>query len=116
MKQLVCIVCPNGCALIVNEAGEVSGNKCPRGREFAQKELTAPMRTLCTTVRTGFSAVPVLPVRLSREVPKSEIFEIMREINRVTVKTKLNRGDVVIKNAAKTGADVVAASDILTKI
>ena len=33
MKKLVCIVCPRGCRLTVEEGEEirVSGNACPRG-------------------------------------------------------------------------------------
>ena len=55
MKQLVCIVCPNGCRLTVTEEGQgihVTGNRCPRGIDFATTELTHPMRTISSTVKT----------------------------------------------------------------
>ena len=38
MKEIICIVCPNGCTLNVEKNGEeitVTGNKCKRGEEFA---------------------------------------------------------------------------------
>ena len=70
-------------------------------------------RTVCTTVRTAFPAVPVLPVRVSAEIPKNRIFDVMREINNITVRTRLGRGDVVIGNVLGLGVDVVATSNIL---
>ena len=39
MKNLICIVCPNGCRLHVAEDGTVSGQGCKRGVAFAQQEL-----------------------------------------------------------------------------
>ena len=53
MKQLVCIGCPRGCRLTIEEKdGEfiVSGNSCPRGKAFAVSEMTMPKRTICSTV------------------------------------------------------------------
>ena len=98
MKQLVCIGCPRGCRLTIDENnGEytVTGNTCPRGKEFAISEMTAPKRTICSTVKTVFSDVPVLPVRVSDDIPKKKIFDVMREINAVTLKERIGRGDAV---------------------
>ena len=117
MKKLVCIVCPNSCELEItqNENGiSVSGNKCKRGITFATDEMTAPKRTISSVVKTAFDAVPVLPVRVSAEIPKEKIFDVMNEINHVTVKKRLKRGDVVIKNVLSLGVDVIATSDVLT--
>lgn len=68
MKELTCIGCPRGCTLKIERDGDgwsVTGNTCPRGREFAVSEMTAPRRTICSTVRTSFPGAPVLPVRVS---------------------------------------------------
>lgn len=116
MTELVCIVCPNGCKLTVDSKDgtiSVKGNKCKRGEAFAKSELTSPMRTICSTVRTSFSAVPVLPVRVSAEIPKSRIFDVMAEINSVVVTEPVGRGDVVIKNVLGLGVDVISTSDVL---
>ena len=109
MKQLVCIGCPRGCRLTIEENnGEytVTGNTCPRGKEFA----------ICSTVKTAFSDVPVLPVRVSDDIPKEKIFDVMREINAVTLKERIGRGDAVIKNVLGLGVDVIATSDLLKQI
>lgn len=119
MRELVCIVCPRGCRMRVGEengAVTVAGNGCKRGAAFAESEVRDPRRTVCTTVRTAFPEVPVLPVRLSAEIPKDRIFDVMREIGRTTVKTRLRRGDPVIENVLGLGADVIATSGILSGI
>ncbi len=119
MKKLVCIVCPNSCELSIEETADgisVSGNKCKRGIKFATDEMTAPKRTISSVVKTAFKEAPVLPVRVSDEIPKEKIFDVMNEINHVTVKKKLKRGDVVIKNVLSLGVDVIATSDVLQSV
>lgn len=116
MKQLVCIGCPRGCRLTVGEKdGEytVTGNSCPRGREFAVGEMTGPKRTICSTVATVFADVPVLPVRVSDDIPKDKIFGVMGEINAVTLTERIGRGEPVIKNVLGLGVDVISTSDLL---
>ena len=87
-KELVCIVCPRSCRMTITSDGDelvVTGNTCKRGKEFAVSEMTDPRRTVCTTVRTAFPSVPVLPVRVSGPIPKNRIFDLMHEVNRITV-------------------------------
>ena len=54
-RELICIGCPLGCMLTVDiENGEVvnvEGNTCPRGKAYAEKEVTNPMRIVTSTVR-----------------------------------------------------------------
>lgn len=115
MSKLVCIVCPRGCTLQVEPEGDtfrVTGSSCKRGEAFALSEQTAPMRTLCTTVRTAFPDVPVLPVRLSAEIPKGQIFPVMAAINAVTLDRPVDMGGVILGNVLGLGVDVVAASSL----
>lgn len=118
MKEFVCIVCPRGCTLKAECSGgeiTVSGNSCKRGEKFAVDEMTHPMRTICSTVATVFPDAPVLPVRVSSEIPKEKIRDVMTEINKAVVTERINRGDTVIKNVLGLGADIIATSDILIK-
>lgn len=115
MRTLTCITCPNGCLLTVEEKdGQilVSGNKCKRGEAFAVAELTHPMRTISSTVRTTNPQIPVLPVRLSAEIPKEKIFDVMREINQVVVDHPVKTGDVVISQVLGLSADVIVTSNV----
>lgn len=119
MKELVCIVCPRGCRMLIEGEGEnikITGNSCKRGFNFAISEMTAPKRTICTTVKTIFKEVPVIPCRVSTDIPKDKIFDIMKEINSFTLKDRIGRGDVIIKDVLGLGADIIATSDILKKI
>ncbi len=52
MKDLICIVCPRGCHLKVDEENDykVTGNRCQRGVLYAYSELTNPTRVLTSTV------------------------------------------------------------------
>jgi len=115
-QTMVCINCPRGCTLTVTGSGEdftVTGNFCPKGVQFARDELTAPKRTICSTVKTVFPETPVLPCRVSAEIPKEKIFDVMAEINQMTVHQRLARGDTIIKNVCGLGVDIIATSDIL---
>ena len=119
MRELVCIVCPKGCTMKIEEKdGEISvtGNSCKRGASFAVSERTEPKRTVCTTVRTVFKDAPVIPVRVSAEIPKDRIFDVMREINAVTLSSPVGRNDVIIKNVLGLGADVIATSGVLKEL
>lgn len=116
MKEFSCIGCPRGCLLHVEEENgglTVTGNSCSRGREFATSEMTAPKRTICSVVKTVFADAPVLPVRVSADIPKEMIFDVMGEINSVTLTERIGRGDVVIKNVLGLGVDVISTSDLL---
>lgn len=115
-QTMVCINCPRGCTMTVTKNGDeikVSGNFCKRGEQFAVNELTCPMRTICTTVKTSFKEVPVIPCRVSTDIPKDRIFDVMKEINSVIISAPIGRGDVIIKDVLGTGADVIATSDVL---
>ena len=54
-RNLTCIGCPMGCALLVEMDGKeiisVTGNTCKKGAEYAVKEVTDPTRIVTTTVR-----------------------------------------------------------------
>lgn len=117
MKELVCIVCPNSCTLQIEQRGDeisVSGNRCKRGESFAKDELTAPKRTISSTVKTVFPDAPVLPVRVSAEIPKSKIFEVMEKINSVTLTRRVKIGEAVITDVLGLGVDVIATDSVLT--
>ena len=54
MKELVCIVCPKGCRLKVDEANDyaVTGNACPRGAAYGKSEIQNPTRVLTHQMST----------------------------------------------------------------
>ncbi|MBQ9153307.1 MAG: DUF1667 domain-containing protein [Solobacterium sp.] len=113
MKNLTCIICPNGCRLEIDENDHVSGNLCPRGTDFALQELKNPQRSVSTTCRTVFPGIPVVPVRTEREVPKRIMKEIVREVSRIVIDQKMDIGDTVAENILDTGVNVILCTDRL---
>ena len=115
-KEIVCIVCPNGCRIqcTPSDGGDVfSGNKCPRGIEYAKSELTHPMRSLTTSVRTVFADAPVVSVRTDGEIEKSKIREVVAALGALTVKERIKTGDVVVRDVCQTGVDVICTTNRL---
>ncbi|MCQ2792811.1 MAG: DUF1667 domain-containing protein [Bacilli bacterium] len=112
MKELICITCPRGCHLKVDDNMNVTGNFCPRGAKYAVNELTHPVRTLTSTIKTNSELNPRCPVKSKEPLPKELIFKAMDEINKVVVKLPINIGDIVIKNVCGSGVDIVATKKI----
>ena len=69
-KQFTCIVCPNGCEIEAEvENGQVisvTGQTCPRGEQYVRQELTAPRRTIASSVLVKGGELPVTSVRLTK--------------------------------------------------
>lgn len=113
MKELICIICPRGCHLVVDENLNVSGNNCPRGEIYAKNELTNPTRTLTSTVKIISKKACRLPVKSEKPIAKNLLFNAMDEINKVTTKSPVRIGDIVIKNICNTGINIIACKTIL---
>ena len=115
MREIICIVCPNGCSLKVDKVDggwTIAGNLCPKGKDFAVSEMTNPTRSISSTVRTDFKELPRLPVRTDGEIPLQSIFTAMEEMNKVLVHKPVHIGDIIIKNICDTGVNIIAAADM----
>ncbi len=113
-RDLICIMCPNGCHLHVDKGLNVTGNKCPRGVAYAKAEVTHPTRVVTSTVRINSKELRVCPVKTKDPIPKEKIFDIMAAIDQVHLKTPVHIGDVIIHDVCGTGIDVVATREILS--
>lgn len=114
--ELVCIVCPNGCRLSVkeNENGvEVVGAKCKRGENFARTELTCPMRTVTTSVKTTVENFPVVSVKTDGEIPKEKVFPLINLLKDVVITNPLPIGTIVLSNVFDTGVNIVTTTNML---
>jgi len=112
MKELICITCPRGCRLHVDDDLNVTGNFCPRGAAYAKAELTHPVRMVTSTVAITGSMECRLPVKTKEPIAKELIFPIMEEIRKTVVNAPINIGDVVIQNVCNSGVDVIATKEI----
>lgn len=117
-KKLTCICCPLGCSIETDMQGgsvvAVRGNGCPNGEKYAHTELTAPVRTLTSTVAlvNSKSGMRLAPVRSSEPIPKDKLFDCMKEIANISVSAPVRIGDTVLQNAAGTGISIIITRDI----
>ena len=114
--ELTCIGCPLGCPLTVNleenEVTEVTGNTCPKGAIYAQKEVTNPTRIVTSTVRVTGGSCPMVNVKTASDIPKGKIFECVEALKDVVLTAPVKIGDVVLSDVAGTGVDVIAARNV----
>ena len=114
MKELICIVCPKGCHLKVDEEKDyaVTGNACPRGAEYGRIELRSPTRVLTSTVACVGGAHPRCSVKTDRPIPKGLIFEAMAALDGKTITAPVKAGQVVVENICGTGANFVTTREM----
>jgi len=114
MKNLICIVCPNGCHLQVDETTlNITGAKCARGLTFAHDEMTNPKRTLTSSVRTAMPGYPVVSVRTSGDIPKAVIPQLMDLLRSITVRAYLPSGSIVLENVLGTGVNIITTTAMI---
>lgn len=115
MKNLICIVCPKGCHLSVDDENgyTVTGNSCPRGAEYGKTELIDPRRIITSTVRLTAETARRVPVKTLQSIPKGCIMDVMKALESVDVKAPVSSGDVVLKDAAGLGVDIVATKTVV---
>ncbi len=116
IRDLTCIGCPMGCAIRVTMEGseilKVDGFTCKRGETYARKEVTDPTRIVCSSVPVTGGYPAQVSVKTSRDIPKARIFDVMKTLKGVHVTAPVHIGDVIVKNAAGTGADIIATKNI----
>jgi len=106
-REFTCIICPRGCHLSIDENLEVTGNTCIRGKQYAINEVTNPVRTVTSSIRISNREDTLVSVKTSNPIPKGKIFEVMAEINKISVPAPVRIGDVVIKNVLGLESDIV---------
>ena len=115
-RNLTCIGCPLGCSITVRMEGgsviNVEGNTCKRGDDYARKEVTNPTRIVTTTVRVSGGSEAMVSVKTKSDIPKDKIFDCVRALKDVKVEAPVHIGDVICKDIAGTGVDIVATKNV----
>lgn len=120
-RHFHCTTCPSECALTIetriDENGvehvlSVQGNRCARGRKFAEQEIIRPMRILATTIVVRGGDEKLLPVRTARPIPRDLHLSAMRDIRHASVTAPVHMGDVVMSDLLGTGVDLVASMNV----
>ena len=110
-KELTCIVCPLGCKITAEldenkKITSITGNTCKRGSDYAEAELTSPVRMVTTTIKTENNEV--IPVKTASPIQKEKIFDCMKIINSQKATLPISTGDVIIENICDTGVNIIS--------
>ena len=114
MTNIICIPCPKGCHLSVDEENgyKVTGNSCPRGEIYGRNELQHPVRVITSTVKIEGAAVPRLPVKTDRPLPKEKMFACMHLLDDITAQSPIKVGTVLAENILGTDVNIVATKTL----
>ena len=113
-SDLICFNCPIGCGMNVkNENGNliVTGNKCPKGVQYAKEELTNPKRNITTSIRVN-GKTEMLSVKSRNPIEKAKIMDVIKEIKKAQAVAPIKIGDIILPNVLGTGVDIVATRNI----
>lgn len=105
--KVTCIMCPRGCELTVTKKAKsitVTGNSCPRGLLYGEKEVTAPER-MVTTIKCYNGKT--ITLKSASPVPKGKVFDCLKEVKKAKVPDDIKVGDILVSNVAGTGEDII---------
>jgi CxxC motif-containing protein len=116
-RELVCVVCPNGCAIRVESAPDgtvsgVSGHRCSRGEQWARQEMRDPLRTIASSVLVEGGDRPLVSVRTDRAIPLSRVRDVMEEIRKLRPSAPIRIGQVLLSSPAGCETRIVATRRI----
>ena len=115
-RNLTCINCPLGCSIeVVLKDGEiisVTGNTCKRGEIYARNEVTDPKRVVTSSVYVINGERAVVSVKTKEAIPKDKIFDCVEAMRLLEIEAPVKIGDVVAKDIAGTGIELVATANV----
>jgi len=118
-KKITCILCPIGCEILAkikeDECRIIEGSMCKRGEEYAINEVLNPKRMLTTSILIENGVWPLVSVKTSELIPKEKLFHVLKEIKKTTIQAPVRPGQIIIKNVAETGINIIATKSVKEK-
>jgi len=115
-KEITCIVCPIGCKILVKTDGKsfecLDGYKCKKGVEYSRSEALHPRRMLTSSVFVTGGEWPLVSVKTNKPIPKNKLFDVLNIVKKTKIKAPVKIGQIIIKDVAGTGIDVVATKSV----
>jgi len=90
----------------------MEGVKCKKGEEYAINEVLNPKRMLTTSILVENGIWPLVSVKSSEPIPKEKLFHALKEIKKTTITAPVNSGQIIIKNVAETGINIIATKSV----
>ena len=112
-RDMICIICPRGCALqaeIMPNTVTVTGNACPKGQEYAINECINPVRTVTATVRVANRHNTMASVKTLTPVAKDRMMEVMNVLRNTQIQAPAKIGDVILSDVC--GSDIVITKEV----
>lgn len=113
-RNLICIICPRGCALTVDGESnnlKVTGNNCPKGKRYAIDECTHPTRTVTSIISVSNRQDTMVSIKTAAPIPKENIFDTMEIIRSLSVEAPVAIGDVLCRDVF--GTEIIATKTII---
>ena len=113
-KNMICIICPRGCSLEVEQLGAsvtVTGNSCPKGAQYGESECLHPVRTLTATVRVANRPDTMVSVKTAQPIPKEKLRETMAVLRTLRVEAPLPSGTVILPDLH--GTNLITTKSVL---
>ncbi len=108
IKEFTCIVCPVGCKLKV-EGDTITGNRCPRGYQYALQEMKDPKRVVTSTVAIASDRKRRLSVKTDRPIAKALVYEVINQLRTILITQEVEVGDVIVPHILGTDVNIVAS-------
>ena len=77
---------------------------------YCRQEVTCPVRTVTSLVAIAGGEHPLCPVKTAQAVPKASIPAVLEALRALRVQAPVAIGDVLLKDIAGTGVDLVATA------
>ncbi len=116
-REIVCIVCPNGCRMNVfidgqNRVTRVENALCRNGRTYAENEIQCPTRSLTSTIKVKGGTHPLVSVRSSAPIPKEKLQEAVNTLRLIELTAPVDFHQVIVSDILGTGADIITTKQI----
>lgn len=103
-----CILCPKGCRVTLSPTGEVGGNGCDKGAQYARQEAADPRRVLTTTLLGTDGSL--IPVKSRQGLPKKALLPAMARLRQAPpIPPDLPTGAVALADPFGLGIDLVVS-------
>jgi CxxC motif-containing protein len=105
--ELTCIMCPVGCSLKVEKIGNeiiVTGNRCPRGKEYGKNEAICPKRMVTTVIKTKKGTICI---KTDKPIDKKLIDDCLRLTKTLDVPKNVKVGNIIAKNVLESDVNLV---------
>ena len=109
-KEMICIICPNGCKLEVTYGDSITVKNalCPKGEQYARDELMNPVRNLTSTVKVLDGVLPLVSVRSTKPIAKDKLTEMVRFLKTMEIKAPVEFQQIICEDIFNTGVDIIA--------